>query len=82
MKDSLIALTSIALAAFRLAGIKNQSYQAVAHLFLGGLFVTWISSKRWYYGAWFLGLCAVEVYQASVDHDLIGKLIESLTAIK
>lgn len=76
MKDILIIITSILFAALRLAGIKHPAYQAFAHLWVGGLFTAWVLQKRWFYGAWFWGLCVVEVAQASIDHGLVEKIKE------
>lgn len=78
MKDILIIIASIMFAALRIAGFKDPAFQAFAHLWVGGLFVAWLMNKRWFYGAWFWGLCAVEVIQASIDHGLAEKIRELL----
>jgi hypothetical protein len=37
-----VALVAFVLGAMRIAGIKHQSFQAIAHLFVGGLFAWWL----------------------------------------
>lgn len=43
-----IALTcvSILLAGLRISGIKHIAFQAVAHVFVGGLFAVWLTNRK------------------------------------
>lgn len=58
--DLLMVLTSVALAVGRIVGFHDPSFQAIAHLIVGGLFGAWLISRRsiWFYLA--LGLTVVE----------------------
>lgn len=41
MKKVVLVLAAIAIASARVGGCKTQLFQAIAHLFLGGLVVDW-----------------------------------------
>lgn len=57
---------SILLSVFRALGFKSQSYQAIAHLFVGGLIGSYIASRRSYLLYLTFGLSIVEIICFSV----------------
>ena len=60
--SALLCVVALALAFLRVAGHRSSFFQAVAHLFVGGLFGAWMhdrTAKPYLYLA--LGLTAVEV---------------------
>lgn len=59
--DLLNIASSVALALIRAGGEKGQVFQAVAHLFVGGLFASYFATKRPIYLVLALSLSAVEV---------------------
>jgi hypothetical protein len=53
---------AILLGALRLCGFKGEVFQALVHLFVGGLFVAFCLRKpRWSYGAILVALSLLEV---------------------
>lgn len=54
MKYTLLVVATIILAALRIAGVTHEAYQAVAHLFVGGLFAAGYVdySYTWTEGGW------------------------------
>ncbi len=70
MKDVAVILISVLFAALRLAGLKDPIFQAFAHIWIGVLPTIWYFTRRGFYIDWFVGLCVVEVIQASIDHFL------------
>jgi hypothetical protein len=62
LREVLVLLTSVVIAALRIGGAKSASYQALAHLFLGGLGVSWMTGWRWFSfdALLFWLLCVVE----------------------
>ncbi len=61
--DYLHVVYSLLLGSLRVAGFKSQTYQAFAHLYVGGLFVAspWGLGDRWFYLVLALGLSTVEL---------------------
>lgn len=59
--EIILAVLTLAIAVPRIAGVKHKSYQAVAHLFVGGLAGAWLVDHQWWYAALFVALCVVEV---------------------
>jgi hypothetical protein len=49
------------LAAIRAVGVKHEAFQAVAHLWVGGLLGAWIATRSWFYLRLALTLSAIEV---------------------
>lgn len=60
MTKSLIIAVSVVIAGLRCFGVKDEIFQAIAHLWVGGLFAAGFLGKRWclYQG---IGLSVVEV---------------------
>jgi uncharacterized membrane protein YfcA len=46
MEKPVLFLTSFVLAATRIAGHKSEAFQAVAHVFVGGLFGAYIADRK------------------------------------
>ena len=46
MKTPLVILISAALALARILGVKHEAYQAVAHLWVGGLIGAWLLTRK------------------------------------
>ena len=61
MKTILPILISMLLAAIRAVGVKHEAFQAVAHLWVGGLLGAWIATRSWFYLRLALTLSAIEV---------------------
>jgi hypothetical protein len=53
---------SAALGGFRLFGATNQSFQAVAHLYVGGLIAWAVAKKDWRYGGLAAALSVLELF--------------------
>jgi hypothetical protein len=45
--NALLVLVSIAMAALRIGGMTNEFFQAVAHLWVGGLFAAGYMEHKW-----------------------------------
>lgn len=60
-KQVLIILATIALSLGRIFGLKDEAFQAAAHLFVGGLAGAWLVDRRSLYLYTFVALCVVEV---------------------
>ena len=61
MKTILPILISVLLAAIRTVGVKHEVFQAVAHLWVGGLLGAWMASQSRFYLRLALALSAIEV---------------------
>lgn len=58
----LIHLTiAFALAALRVLGVKHEAFQAVAHLYVGGLFTAWYYSRDRFFLNVAIGVSLVEL---------------------
>lgn len=57
----ILVVLSLAVAAARIAGVKHEAFQAIAHLFVGGLIGAWLIDPRKLYVNAFGSLCLVEV---------------------
>lgn len=58
----LLTAAALVLAGLRISGVKGQFFQAVAHVFTGGLAGAWLAGGHDPLFAWlFVGLCVVEV---------------------
>jgi hypothetical protein len=60
-RDYSATIAAIVLGILRIAGEKGEAFQAVAHLFVGGLFVAWAYTKNARYISVFWALVIVEV---------------------
>lgn len=58
--DIFNVLVAIVLAVLRVIGIKSQLFQAVVHLYVGGLFGSWLFGRRKFYLWLFIALTVVE----------------------
>lgn len=68
MTALLICLISAVLAMLRIFGITAQWFQAVAHLWVGGLAGAWlVGADHWLTAILFWGLCVVEVVCFACD---------------
>lgn len=56
-----IAIVALALGVLRASGYKDEVFQAIAHLVVGGLFVAWRYSKSIPYLVIFILLCVTEL---------------------
>lgn len=64
------AVATVAIALLRILGVKDPAFQAIAHLFVGGLAGAWLVDRNRFYAAAFWLLCAVEVICFAHDHLL------------
>lgn len=61
MRSTLIVVATVIISLARIYGLKDEAFQAVAHLFVGGLAGAWLVAKRSLYLDAFVALCVVEV---------------------
>jgi hypothetical protein len=61
-------LFSLILVALRVAGVKHQAFQAIAHIWVSGLFCTWYFTRRrlWFWVA--VAMSAIELACFIVQH--------------
>ncbi len=64
-------LVAASLCIFRVIGYKSQAFQAIAHLYMGGLFMGAYSKKSWLLWGVFTVLCVVEVFCFLRDKNLL-----------
>ena len=62
-REVALLLVAVLIAAARLGGEDGPLFQAIAHIFIGGLGVCWVTGCRWcsFDAALFWLLCVVEV---------------------
>lgn len=65
-----IGLVAVAVVALRILGLKSPSFQAVAHLYVGGLFGAWLEAGRPARPLLWLALLVTAVEVACFLHDL------------
>lgn len=66
----ILAVATVAIALLRILGVRHPAYQAVAHLFVGGLAGAWLIDRDRFYAVAFWLLCAVEIVCFAHDHLL------------
>lgn len=62
-----VLAVAVALGLTRVFGVTHIAYQAVAHLFVGGLFGAWLVNRRWWLLATFIILTVLETVCAVVS---------------
>lgn len=60
-REIVLGIVATVIAVTRVLGVKNPAYQAVAHLFVGGLAAAWLIERERIYSGLFILLCVVEV---------------------
>lgn len=60
LTNAILTAVATILAACRVGGLTHEAFQAVAHLFVGGLAGAWLISHRPLYAELFWGLTVVE----------------------
>lgn len=58
----LLSLATLLLGCLRLYGVSGEAFQAIAHLYTGGLFGAYLASRRKAFGIIGLSLSAVELF--------------------
>ena len=66
MLNAIRIAVAVALAVLRIGGVTHPSFQAAAHVFIGGLIGAWCITRSWRHGGPALGLLAVEVAMFAV----------------
>lgn len=61
MKPTAVILISVLFAAVRIAGHKSEAFQAIAHLWVGGLCGAFALGRYWLYGWLVIILSIIEV---------------------
>jgi dolichyl-phosphate-mannose--protein O-mannosyl transferase len=67
----ILTVASLVLGALRIHGEKGEIFQAIAHLFVGGLFVACWFSFKWWHLVLAVGLCLLEVLVTLRDRGII-----------
>lgn len=60
MKVFWIIIIALVLGSLRIYGVKHEAFQAVAHLYVGGLFGAWLVTKEKFYLWIFIILTVLE----------------------
>ena len=69
MKKALLFVAiSAVLGALRIAGVKHEAFQAVAHVWCGYLCCGWFERGDRLYAALVIGLSIIETIVATIDH--------------
>lgn len=61
MRNVVLLILAVGFAVARIVGVKGKSFQAFAHLFVGGLAGAWMVGRDPAYAVLFWALCIVEV---------------------
>jgi len=71
-------LVSVAAAAMRVIGCRHQAFQAVAHLWVGGLIGAWLTGRRRRYLRMAVALTIVEIAVAAGDFINLSRVLAAL----
>lgn len=68
--DAVLVAVAVLLAACRIGGVTHEAFQAIAHVYVGGLGGAWLVTRSGLYAGQFWTLCLVEVLCFLADRFL------------